>query len=260
MHLLSPGAARIVRLTEVNCYVRESDSFILHWINSCGIKCINDSLRMFTGVIVRTYSCTTSKSIPPKVTQPLVRCKIFMIGDKLLSFFPAAAQESDVKEIHFHVDFKSIKEESLELDGENTNMMRSWVGFRSKAEVCGCFYFFFIYAQRTPEENHRLFWPQKHKFNQPLEQRRRAVTSGLEVNGSNKLRREDLVGWIVRFAEVQPAGRLIGTTVLPATQSDKSQNMRWGNRAIRKQPSRSHFIPLYLFLLFFPLAFTRQCE
>lgn len=48
-------------------------------------------------------------------SQPLVGvkkrfcCKIFMIRDKLLSFFSATAQESDVKEIHFHVDFKSIK-------------------------------------------------------------------------------------------------------------------------------------------------------
>lgn len=52
-------------------------------------------------------------------------------------------------------------------------------------------------------------------------------------------------------AEVQPAGRLIGTTVLLGTQSDKRQNMWWGNRAIREQPSRSHFIPLYLSLLSF---------
>ena len=50
-------------------------------------------------------------------------------------------------------------------------------------------------------------------------------------------------------AKVQPAGRLIGTTVLPGSQSDKRQNMRQRNRAIREQPSRSHFIPLYLFLL-----------
>lgn len=32
-----------------------------------------------------------------------------MIRDKLLPFFSAAAQESDVKEIHSHVYFKSIK-------------------------------------------------------------------------------------------------------------------------------------------------------
>lgn len=52
-------------------------------------------------------------------------------------------------------------------------------------------------------------------------------------------------------AKVQPAGRLIGTTVLPGTQSDKRQNMWRGNRAIRAQPSRSHFTPFYLFLLSF---------
>lgn len=56
-------------------------------------------------------------------------------------------------------------------------------------------------------------------------------------------------------AKVQPAGWLIGTTVLPGTQSDKRQNMQRRNRAIRVQPSRSHFIPLYLFLLpFLPLS------
>lgn len=62
-------------------------------------------------------------------------------------------------------------------------------------------------------------------------------------------------------AKVQPAGRLIGTTILPGTLSDKRQNTRRRNRAIRKQPSRSHFIPLYLFLLsFLPLSLTSESK
>lgn len=94
-----------------------------------------------------------------------------MIRDKLLSF-SATAQESYVKEIHFHVDFKSIKI-ILRARQRKYKHIEGWGLSEQQGRGTGpCF---FSYTQRTPEEKRRLFWPQKHKYDQPLEQSSNSV-------------------------------------------------------------------------------------
>lgn len=176
-----PELSCTVRLTGVNWYMIESDCFFYSALNQ-----YLQNKRLITNVYccycrnVQLHNQKKKKItfILQKVTQPLVgvRKKSLQYAAKYLwsetncfLFFCYSTGEwcqrnlfSCRLQIH-KTNPRSSRWKYKHTEKRGLLEQQGW-GTRP-----GCF----LYRRRTLEENRRLFWPRKHKFDQPLEQRAR---------------------------------------------------------------------------------------